>query len=134
MKFTFYGMWEDERAKLNELQKKYAFECVSTSEEISPTNIGLSEGSIGVSLLGKGRVDEKILVALSERGIRFLSTRSIGYNHIDLNAVKKYGFKLCNSQYPPDSVAEFTVMLMLMSLRKYARHHQSYTNRSWHCC
>ena len=59
MKFTFYGMWEDERAKLNELQKKYAFECVSTSEEISPTNIGLSEGSIGVSLLGKGRVDEK---------------------------------------------------------------------------
>ena len=119
MKFTFYGMWEDERAKLNELQKKYAFECVSTSEEISPTNIGLSEGSIGVSLLGKGRVDEKILVALSERGIRFLSTRSIGYNHIDLNAVKKYGFKLCNSQYPPDSVAEFTVMPMLMSLRKY---------------
>lgn len=119
MKFTFYGLWEDERPKLDELTKKYGFECAATNDVLSLKNVRLSEGSSGVSVLGKSAVGEELLCALHDEGIRYLATRTIGYNHIDLNAAKKYGFKLCNSQYPPDSVAEFTVMLILMSLRKY---------------
>ncbi len=121
MKFVFYGLWEDERPKLEELRKKYDFECVAANEVLSMDNVGLSEGSAGVSVLGKCAVDEHLLRALHEYGVKFLSTRSIGYNHIDLKAAKKYGFRLSHSQYPPDSVAEFTVMLILMSLRKYKR-------------
>lgn len=119
MRLAFYGLWDDERPRLNELGKKYGFECVETDEVLSFKNIHLCEGCDGVSILGKFSMTEELLRALSEYGIKYLSTRSIGYNHIDLKAAKKYGFKLCNSQYPPDSVAEFTVMLMLMSLRKY---------------
>ena len=119
MKLTFYGLWEDERPKLNELTQKYGFECVATNDVLSMDNSALCKGSAGVSVLGKCAVDEELLRTLHGYGIRYLSTRSIGYNHIDLKAAKKYGFRLCNSQYPPDSVAEFTLMLMLMSLRKY---------------
>lgn len=119
MKLTFYGLWEDERPKLNELTQKYGFECVATNDVLSMNNAELCKGSVGVSVLGKCAVGEDLLRALNGYGIQYLSTRSIGYNHIDLKAAKKYGFKLCNSQYPPDSVAEFTLMLMLMSLRKY---------------
>ena len=119
MKLTFYGLWEDERPKLNELTQKYGFECVATNDVLSMDNAALCKGSAGVSVLGKCAVDEELLRTLHGYGIRYLSTRSIGYNHIDLKAAKKYGFRLCNSQYPPDSVAEFTLMLMLMSLRKY---------------
>lgn len=119
MKFSFYGVWEDERPKLNELAEKYGFEFVATKDLLSLSNIALSEECSGVSALGTSAVGEEILRTLHKLGIRFFSTRSVGYNHIDLEAAKKYGIKLCNSQYPPDSVAEFTVMLILMSLRKY---------------
>ncbi len=119
MKFTFYGLWEDELPKLKELSETYGFAYEGTEEVLTEKNAVLSAGSDGVSILGKITVGEPLLRALSEQGIRYLSTRSIGYNHIDLQAAKKLGFRLCNSQYPPDSVAEFTVMLMLMSLRKY---------------
>ena len=118
MKLTFYGLWEEEKPKLQELSEKYGFEYAGTNEVLCPENLSLCDGSAGVSALGKRAVDETLLSELARRGIRYLSTRSIGYNHIDLKAAKKFGIRLCNSQYPPDSVAEFTVMLMLMALRK----------------
>lgn len=119
MKFAVYGMWEEERAKLAELSELYGFEYVATSQPISLENISLCAGCDGVSSLGKITIDERILTALKDAGIRFLSTRTIGYNHIDLQAAKRLGIKVCNSSYPPDSVAEFSVMLMLLLLRKY---------------
>lgn len=98
MKLVFYGLWEDERSKLEELHKKYGFDYEATAEELSLLNVSLSEGCAGVSVLGKGAVGDDLLSALHGYGVKFLATRSIGYNHIDLAAAKKYGFKLCNSQ------------------------------------
>ncbi|MBQ9714593.1 MAG: lactate dehydrogenase [Clostridia bacterium] len=119
MKFAVYGIWDAERATLEECSKLYGFEYVSTAEAISENNLGLCEGCDGVSSLGKVDANESLIKALAERGIRYFSTRTIGYNHINLAAAKKYGVKVCNSNYPPDSVAEFTIMLMLLCLRKY---------------
>ncbi|MBQ7323840.1 MAG: lactate dehydrogenase [Clostridia bacterium] len=120
MKFAIYELWNDvERAKLEEASKFHGFEYVATKEVLSMENIHLCEGCDGVSTLGRVCADDALLCALAERGIRYYSTRTIGYNHIDLTAAKKYDIKVCNSSYPPDSVAEFTVMLILLSLRKY---------------
>lgn len=119
MKFVVYGIWNEERAKLEEVSKAYGFEYVATSEPISVNNIHLCKGADGVSGLGKVNVDEPILQALKDAGIRYFSTRTVGYNHIDLEAAKRLGIRVCNSNYPPDSVAEFSVMLMLLLLRKY---------------
>lgn len=119
MKFAVYGIFEAERAKLEELSKSYGFEYVVTAEPISLNNLDFCVGCDGVSSLGKVDANEELLKALSERGIRYFSTRTVGYNHIDLKAAKKYGIRVGNSSYPPDSVAEFTIMLILLSLRKY---------------
>ena len=119
MKFAVYGIWDAERAMLEKMSKELDFEYVVTAEPISLNNLSYCEGCDGVSSLGKVNVNEELLEALSKMGIRYFSTRTIGYNHIDLAAAKKYGIKVCNSSYPPDSVAEFTIMLILLSLRKY---------------
>ncbi len=119
MKFAVYGIWNDEKEKLEALSKQYGFEYVGSSEPISMENMHLCKGCDGVSNIGKLIADDAFLKALSEMGIKYFATRTIGYNHIDLNAAKKYGIKVCNSSYPPDSVAEFTIMLILLCLRKY---------------
>ena len=119
MKFAIYGIWEEEYAKLETLSKEIGFSYVATRESISLNNVELARGCDGVSSLGKVDANAALMKALAGVGIKYFSTRTIGYNHIDLAAAKTCGIKVCNSSYPPDSVAEFAVMLMLLSLRKY---------------
>lgn len=54
-------------------------------------------------------------------GIRMLVTRTIGYDHIDVARAKEVGLHVANVSYTPECVADYTVMLMLMSLRKMKR-------------
>ena len=49
--------------------------------------------------------------------MRYISTRSAGYNHIDLHAAERLGIAVENVAYSPASVADYTLMLMLMVVR-----------------
>lgn len=70
-----------------------------------------------ISVGHKSEVSASILLALKRAGVKFISTRSIGCNHIDTAAAKRLGIAVGNVAYAPDSVADFTVMLMLMAVR-----------------
>lgn len=77
------------------------------------------DGAEGIVIVNKSPLDAEMLELLHERGVRYIATRSIGYNHIDVASAKRLGIHVCNTTYPPYGVAEFAVMLMLMALRKY---------------
>lgn len=56
---------------------------------------------------------------VSEVGVKYVVTCSAGYDHFDLQAMKKYGLKAANVPfYSPNAVAEHTVMLLLALMRK----------------
>lgn len=59
MKFTFYGLWEDELPKLKELSETYGFVYEGTEEVLTEKNAVLSAGSDGVSILGKSRWENR---------------------------------------------------------------------------
>ena len=44
----------------------------------------MAEGCDGISILGQGRIDALFLEALAKLNVHYISTRTIGYNHIDL--------------------------------------------------
>ena len=44
-------------------------------------------------------------------GVKYLPCRSIGYDHIPLDTAKKLGLRISHSHYPPDGVANYTIML-----------------------
>ena len=64
-------------------------------------------------------VNEELLDGLKKAGVGYVSTRTVGYNHMDVAYAAEVGIRLCNANYPPYGVAEFTIMLMLLALRKY---------------
>lgn len=66
-------------------------------------------------------VDRALLDRFHAMGIRMIATRSVGYDHIDHQYARELGIHLSNSNYPPESVADYTVMLMLMALRNAKR-------------
>ena len=70
-------------------------------------SVSLAEGSEAVSILGGSRLDEELFIKLKAAGIRYVSTRTVGFNHIDVPAAHRYGIMACNAGYPPYGVAEW---------------------------
>ena len=89
------------------------------SEVPTLENADWAEGCEGVTTLGQGSLNPELLDRYKALGVKFISTRTIGYNHIDLEHAGKIGLKVCNALYAPNGVADFTVMMMLMCLRHY---------------
>ncbi len=119
MKIYAFEVREDEKKAFAQISAQCGAEVTLSNEVPSLDNADLVKGCEGVSTLGMGKIDRALLSRYRENGVRFVSTRTTGYNHIDLAAAKELGIAVCNAVYPPNSVADFTVMMILMCLRQY---------------
>ncbi len=119
MKTAVYEKRPYEGDIIDSYKQKYNIEFAATDEILDDNTIDMCKGFDAVSTLGFSRLDKKMLDKIKSNGVKFISTRTIGYNHIDVQYAKSIGLKLCNVTYAPNGVADFTVMLMLLSIRKY---------------
>ncbi len=101
-----------------ERAKEYGLSVTLCEEELTAENAYRAQGYDGVTTLGFSDLSAPVLAELAKYGVKYLATRTIGYDHIDLQAAKKYEIRVSNAKYEPYNVADFTVMLMLMLLRK----------------
>jgi D-specific alpha-keto acid dehydrogenase len=88
-----------------------------TEAAVSEANIDWALGNRCISVDHKTQITNSTLLALSQAGVLYISTRSIGYNHINLKYAESVGITVGNVAYSPDSVADYTLMLMLMAVR-----------------
>lgn len=119
MKAIFFEVRADERALIAKYAAQFGIEAVLNEEILTAENVSQASGYEGISILGQSRLDKAALQELSKLGVRYITTRTIGFDHIDLAAAKELGMKVNHASYPPNGVAEFTVMLMLLTLRHY---------------
>jgi len=105
-----------ESAFFEKYANQFGLELGFTSEPPSIENIELANGYDYVNVM-LSPVCKEMLVRLKEMGIKMISTRTVGYDHFDLRSAKELGLHLSNSSYPPDAVAEYSVMLMIMVCR-----------------
>lgn len=117
MKLFAFAMREfDELKYFEECREKYGVTFDYTTEYPNKDNISLAEGYEAVSII-TNPVDEEMLGLFSKMGVKYLATRSIGYEHIDVEAAHRLGIRVCHASYSPNSVANYTIMLMLMACR-----------------
>lgn len=114
---TVYGCGPDEAAVFREIAPGFGLAPTIVEEPVSPGNVGLAGGNRWVSVGHRSAVTNPTLLALGAAGVRYLSTRSVGCNHIDVGYARQVGICVGTVAYSPDSVADYTVMLMLMALR-----------------
>ncbi len=110
---------EDEMSSFAHAERTYPVRLTFRREPLSLDTLNLVAGCQAVTTLGESHLDAALLTALADRGVRYLSTRTVGYNHIDVKAAGRLGLRIAHSDYDPGSVADFTLMLILMSLRHY---------------
>lgn len=114
---TVYGCGPDVAAWFRDRASHYDVALTVAEAPVSETNIELVSGNRCISVDHKTQITPSILFALSRAGVQYISTRSVGYNHIDVEYAKRVGITVGNVAYSPDSVADYTLMLMLMLLR-----------------
>ncbi len=119
MKIAAFEVRKDEMENFQEIKEKLNIELECASEMLTMENIDRVKGCTGVTVLGQYQYGKEMLDALKERGVYYLATRTVGYNHIDIAYAKQVGIHVCNVTYGPNGVADYTIMMILLCLRNY---------------
>lgn len=121
MKVTVYNCREfDEKEMFIKYGEELGMELVLCADAPNMENIALAKGSECVDII-TSKMTRELLEGLAANGVRYLVTRTIGYDHIDVAAAKEFGITVANAPYGPHGVADYAVMLILMSIRKMKR-------------
>lgn len=118
-KITFFGIkgWEEEYLK----RELGDMEVVFVAEKISLANVEMASGAQIISVLVASPVTKEMLDKLPE--VKMITTRSTGFDHVDVAECKKRGIVVCNVPfYGENTVAEHAFALLLDLSRKV---HQS---------
>jgi D-specific alpha-keto acid dehydrogenase len=114
---TIFGCEQDEAALFRKLGPRFGVLPIISDAAVSEANLELALGHRCISVGHKTQISGSILLALRQAGVRYVSTRSAGFDHIDIQCAQSLGISVENVDYSPDSVADYTLMLMLMAVR-----------------
>jgi D-specific alpha-keto acid dehydrogenase len=114
---TVYGCDQDEADLFNELSPRFGIVPTITGAAVSEPTVISAPGNRCISVGHKSELTGPMLRRLKTDGVEHISTRSIGFDHIDLDAAERLGITVENVVYAPDGVADFTLMLILMAIR-----------------
>lgn len=121
MKVAVYNLRPfDEAEWFAHYAKELGLELVTCPDAPGPGNVGLTEGCLCVDII-TSPIDRDLMAAFAANGVKYLVTRTIGYDHIDLEAAREFGIRVGNAPYGPNGVADYAVMLILMSIRRMKR-------------
>lgn len=107
----------DEKQYFEQYADEFGIEIKHVPFSPSMENVSLAEGCQCLNIITTPLTAE-MLEKYYSLGIRYIVTRTIGYDHIDVETAKRLGICIANTPYGPEGVAEFALMLMLMTIRK----------------
>lgn len=121
MRVTVYNCRAfDEKELFEKYGKELGIELVLCPDAPDKENAALAKGSECIDIL-TSRMPKELLSVFADYGVRYITTRTIGYDHIDQKAASTLGITIANAPYGPCGVADYTVMLILMTIRKMKR-------------
>ena len=120
MKICFYALREfDELEFCKKYSEEYNIDFVYTTEYPNEENAALAKGCDAISATPCD-MSAKMVEIFNNYGVKYITCRSIGYDHVDLAKAKELGMRVSNVCYPSEGVADYAIMLMLMCLRNFS--------------
>lgn len=118
MKIVCYGVRPIEEPYFKKLNK-YDFDLKLVTEFLTDDNVDEAKGMDAVLIRGNCAASAKNLkIFAKDYGIKYVFTRSVGYNHIDLKAAKELGIQIARvPNYSPYAVAELAMTLGMQMFR-----------------
>ncbi|ANZ62035.1 hypothetical protein AYR62_06185 [Secundilactobacillus paracollinoides] len=117
-KIIVFDRRADEAATFSQVQQRNHIDLEFVDGPMTAQSLLVLTGFEAATIQGSNPfVDAHVLHQLANLGCHYLVVRSAGFNNVDLQAAQECGIRLSNVSYSVHSVAEFTVMLMLATLR-----------------
>ena len=114
-KIAFFNIRPGEKESLQEKMGEIEADFFETP--INSKNLPEKKDYEIISILGLSKIDEDVLKALPN--LKLITTRSTGFDQIDLEASEKSGVLVSNvPTYGEETVAEYTIALLLALSRK----------------
>lgn len=118
MKVFVYSMRAfDELPDFERFCAKYQVEWSYTEETPCMDNLEKARGYDVVNIITTV-IDRDMIDGWHACGVKCIATRTIGYDHIDWAYAKSLGMGVIHITYSPASVADYTIMMMLMGCRR----------------
>lgn len=117
MKIACYGVRPIEEPYFHKLNK-YDYELKLIPAFLNEQNGNEAKGCDAVLVRGNCLADAKNLELFASYGIKYVFTRTVGFNHIDLKAAQKLGIQVARvPNYSPYAVAELSMTLGMQLFR-----------------
>lgn len=110
----------DEAKYFKKISEALGIELVICKETPTLSNIHLADGCDCISIITTP-IDAVLMEEIHKMNVKMISTRTIGFDHIDRQSAEKFGIRISNATYPPNGVADYTIMLMMMACRNMKR-------------
>lgn len=118
MKILAYSYRSDEAEYFKKFIDKYKeVEIILTKDAPTIETADLAKGFDCISIITT-EINAELIEKFHTLGVKFISTRTIGYDHIDVKKAQELGIHVGNVTYSTNSVADYTIMMMLMAVRK----------------
>lgn len=119
MKIIVYSPHPLQVKYLREWEEDNNIEVEVIEESLNDENIKKLEDADGVVLTVANKIEDHMYQQFSDYGIKQLSITSVGYDQINLEKANQAGLVVTNTpNYSPESIAEFTIMMILKLLKK----------------
>ncbi|MGE5298297.1 MAG: NAD(P)-dependent oxidoreductase [Acidobacteriaceae bacterium] len=135
MKIKFFEIGDGEQAVLTELLepiiKESKAEVEFSTDKLGIENVADAQGCEIISVFINSVIKQDVLDKLPQ--LKFITTRSTGFDHIDTAYAKSKGVVTCNvPAYGSRTVAEFAFALMLgLSRKTFLAYHQVKENHDF---
>ena len=118
MKVICFGVRDYEVCIFHKIEQEFNLELTLSNLYIDDSNYEIALGFDAIILRANCHLSENSLKKLKEKGLKYLLTRTIGYNHIPVDICHCLGIKVAYAPgYSPSSIAELGVTLALNILR-----------------
>lgn len=122
MKVLVYGALRDEYPLYDEAAQKLGFAFDFAPQPLTLDTVAATRGYEGLIIVTRCHITPPIAAALAQNGVRYVTTRSTGTDHMDLRALHHNGILAANVPfYAPAAIAEHTILLALAVLRHAKR-------------
>ncbi len=122
MRIAFFSTKPYDKEFFIEANKEYRNELVFLESRLNLLSAKLAAGFPCICTFVNDEMDTRVLEQLSRNGTLLVALRCAGYNNVDLVASDNWGLTVARvPAYSPESVAEYTMGLLLTLIRHIYR-------------
>ncbi len=114
MRIAVFSTKPYDRQSLDAANRWHKHELVYFEPRLTVSTAALAHGFDGVCAFVNDELSREVVASLAKGGVRLLTLRSAGYNHVDLQATSEHDIVVARvPAYSPHAVAEHAVGLVL---------------------